>query len=203
MAYSFQLADMLMQNKNKINFTISCRANEINEDTIIALKYAGLTHVSFGIETVNPDSLLLLEKKQDLNDYLNALNVLTKFDLSFSTYMMIYHPFTSIGEIYDNYRFLKTINAFNTFDSKKAIFSLLYQNKTVVRKYTRMEKILNDKKLLYPELEKTDYPMLCYYNYLNKNVNSFTSDLWKNAKKNNFKDLLTIFEETISKYINF
>src|SRR5690606_1849666 len=104
---ALEIASLLRKARTHVNFAFSCRVQDIKRETMEALKAAGLYNVSFGVETIDTGSLKLLQKGNRLEAFERAFSALDDLGISVSTYMMLYHPFTSIEEICNNYRFLR------------------------------------------------------------------------------------------------
>lgn len=72
---------------SKPSFTVLCRAdqfvggkNVFSDEFMQLMKRAGVTHVSLGLESVNPESLAQMRKRSDIPQYLSAADRLHRHD---------------------------------------------------------------------------------------------------------------------------
>lgn len=87
-----KICDLLIEEKLKITFEGSTRANLINEDMIRKMKDAGLIRLSFGLETVDEEMRNTMNKKVPLEAYSTANKILNKYNIEALNSVMIGLP---------------------------------------------------------------------------------------------------------------
>lgn len=103
-----EIADLIVEAglAGKIAFKISCRSDEIREDTMERLVAGGLTHVYMGVESGEERGLLHMNKKLKPETHLEAGRILRKFDLSFDFGFMLLEPHSTLETVRANVDFL-------------------------------------------------------------------------------------------------
>lgn len=196
------IAAELKRRRLRLNFTFSCRASDIDRETLEVLREAGLYHLSFGVETIDVGSLKLLNKRIRLETFQRAFETVAALDISVSTYMMLYHPYASIREIALNYRFLKAIGAFEyTVSPERKAFELLFQCKTTVRRFGALEAELGERGLLRERSLSESLPLLADYRFADPSVEDFVHALRGQLQRGSRTDLVAVFEETLSRFL--
>lgn len=90
-----------------ITFEGSTRANLVDEEIISALAGAGLTRLSFGLETVNPQIRKTIKKEVPLEAYITANRLTNKYKIETLNSCMIGLPGETIGTIRETLSFLR------------------------------------------------------------------------------------------------
>jgi radical SAM superfamily enzyme YgiQ (UPF0313 family) len=90
-----------------LRWKISCRSDEVSEESLAPLKEAGLTHVYMGVESADEDNLLHLNKKLKPEVHLRAGKVLRKLELSFDFGFMLLEPWSTPDTVFNNLQFLR------------------------------------------------------------------------------------------------
>ncbi len=73
----------------KINWVANSRADTIDEDTIRLMKKAGCSLIALGIESGNDESLQLMHKNTTVEQNINAVNLIKKYDIKIFGFYMI------------------------------------------------------------------------------------------------------------------
>jgi anaerobic magnesium-protoporphyrin IX monomethyl ester cyclase len=95
--------------QKEMRFKISCRTDEIDEQTVALLIDAGLAHVYLGIEAGDTGALLSLNKQITPDVHFRACETLRRFNLSFDFGFMLLDPWSTISSVRNNMKFLEEI----------------------------------------------------------------------------------------------
>lgn len=87
-----EICDHIIEDKMDITFEGSTRANLIDEELIKKMKKAGLTRLSFGLETVDDKMREIMNKKVPLHYYSKANELLDKYDIEALNSVMLGLP---------------------------------------------------------------------------------------------------------------
>lgn len=90
-----------------MRFKLSCRSDEVREETLEPLIEAGLTHVYLGVEAGDPESLKTLNKLITPDVHVHAGAVLRRLDLTFDFGFMLLEPWSTLSSVRNNLRFLR------------------------------------------------------------------------------------------------
>lgn len=90
-----------------LRWKLSCRSDEVRPNTLEPLVEAGLTHVYLGVEAGDPDDLKDLNKLLKPEVHLRAGEILRGLDLSFDFGFMLLQPWSTLGSVLNNVRFLR------------------------------------------------------------------------------------------------
>lgn len=90
----------------KIAWKMSCRSDEVHEETMERLKRGGLTHVYMGVEAGDPDDLIDMRKRTTAESHLRAGAILRRVGLSFDFGFMLLQPGSTLARVRNNARFL-------------------------------------------------------------------------------------------------
>ena len=115
----------LLKKDLDINFSINLRTEQIDNrllDVIIKLKDVGLDCIYFGIEAGNNEDLSIYGKPANVQNHLDALNLLREnmilsdnYDVSVDYGFINYHPYSKIENVKKNIQFLRDSGLFFTF----------------------------------------------------------------------------------------
>ena len=195
------MAAEIRRRRLKLNFTFSCRVQDIRKETLAPLREAGLYAVSFGVETIDTGSLRLLNKATRLEAFQRAFSVLEDLDIAVSTYMMLYHPYTSIREIALNFEFLKAIGSLDfTVSPDRKAFELLFQCKTTVRRFGALEAELGERGLLKQRSLADSLPLIADYDFADPEVAAFLDRLNDRLYRGDRSNLVALFEDTLAQF---
>ena len=104
-----EFAKRYIESNLPMKFSIDCRASDINYETFLDLKKAGLTSVFMGIESVDNDDLKLYQKKLQSKNIENALSILKNLDIKYTLSLILFNPFTTRKSLLNNIDFLNRI----------------------------------------------------------------------------------------------
>jgi len=90
----------------RIAWKISCRSDEIDEETIAHLIAGGLTHIYMGVEAGDPDDLADMRKRMGPEAHFEAARVLRHLGLSFDFGFMLLQPYSTLARVRNNLTFL-------------------------------------------------------------------------------------------------
>ncbi|MDO4685745.1 MAG: radical SAM protein [Corynebacterium sp.] len=93
-----------------VEFAISCRAENVDPQTLISLMEGGLRHVFVGLETGSDDSLKLYGKGHSVFQNKNAVRIIKSLGLSFQPGFMLFNHKSTLSEIRENLEFLSEID---------------------------------------------------------------------------------------------
>ena len=102
-----EICDLLIQEDLNITFEGSTRANLINDELAAKMKKAGLTRLSFGLETVDSELRKTMKKKVPLEYYTKANEILGKYDIEALNSVMLGLPGETRATIQKTLDFLK------------------------------------------------------------------------------------------------
>ncbi len=87
-----KICDLIIQEKLKITFEGSTRANLITEELVSKMKQAGLIRLSFGLETVDSEMRKTMKKKVPLKYYTEANEILGRYKVEALNSVMLGLP---------------------------------------------------------------------------------------------------------------
>ena len=94
----------------QIAIAVKARPDSINEESIRILDDLGLFRVFLGVENAAENGLRNLNRKNTVEQILNALDVLNKFDVHIAYNLLMFEPDTTMDEILINLRFMERHN---------------------------------------------------------------------------------------------
>jgi radical SAM superfamily enzyme YgiQ (UPF0313 family) len=103
------IADLLVARGygGRVAFKMSCRSDEIREDTMRRLMAGGLTHVYMGVESGDEIGLSNMNKMIRPETHLEAGRILKSLGLSFDFGFMLMDPYSTFESIRNNIDFLE------------------------------------------------------------------------------------------------
>lgn len=119
---AWRLADEMISRGLQINFSIQCRADDVEEDLFSYLKEAGLRRVFIGIESGVQEVLDRFKKGVTIAQNLEALEILKRLGLNMAIGFITFDPDTKLEDIMDNIAFLKKAGVYR---NKQATVDLL------------------------------------------------------------------------------
>ena len=108
-SWAVSLADAIFAGpmRGRISMKISCRSDEVDEDTFRILRdRGGLTHVYLGVESGDPITLEHLRKQLRPESHLKAADVFRKLGLSFDFGYMVLEPYSTFDAVRSGVEFL-------------------------------------------------------------------------------------------------
>ena len=94
----------------QIAIAVKARPDSINEESIRILDDLGLFRVFLGVENAAENGLRNLNRKNTVEQILNALEVLNRFDVHIAYNLLMFEPDTTMDEIMINLRFMERHN---------------------------------------------------------------------------------------------
>ena len=91
----------------QLRFKLSCRSDEVREETLEPLIEAGLSHVYLGVEAGDPESLKTLNKLITPDVHVRAGELLRALDLTFDFGFMLLEPWSTLSSVRNNLAFLR------------------------------------------------------------------------------------------------
>jgi radical SAM superfamily enzyme YgiQ (UPF0313 family) len=105
------VAAEIMRRGLQIKFHVSCRVNDVEEETMLRLKEAGLFSVSLGVESGVQRMLDDFRKDVTVQQNLDALELLARLGIPVLAYIIFFDPYTTLDEAAENLAFLERIRA--------------------------------------------------------------------------------------------
>jgi anaerobic magnesium-protoporphyrin IX monomethyl ester cyclase len=93
-----------------IAIAVKARPDSINEESIRVLDDLGLFRVFLGVENASENGLRNLNRKNTVEQILNALEILNRFDVHIAYNLLMFEPDTTMDEILTNIRFMERHN---------------------------------------------------------------------------------------------
>lgn len=104
-----EFCNQLLERKIDVSWSCLTRVDHIDDETIKILKKAGCTKVTVGIESGNDRILQLMDKKIDLKQVKEAVNILKKNKMYWAAFFMFGLPSETKEEMMDTLTFMKKI----------------------------------------------------------------------------------------------
>jgi radical SAM superfamily enzyme YgiQ (UPF0313 family) len=104
--HAVQIAKELACKDLNIRFNFGCRPNDIEHETIAALKKSGLAAVTLGIESMGNEALVLFNKRTTPEINYHALGILEELKIPTEITFIFFHPLTTLDEIGANLAFI-------------------------------------------------------------------------------------------------
>jgi hypothetical protein len=92
-----------------VPFNFGCRPNDLDRDTIVALRDAGLAAVTLGVESMSDRTLALFRKGTTRAVNRAALDLLEELEIAVEMTFIFFHPLTTIAEIRQNLEFIADV----------------------------------------------------------------------------------------------
>lgn len=102
-----RIAELILERELDLMLTLSCRANDIDQEVLYLLKKAGLTRVFVGIESGVRSALERFRKHVTPEQNLEALRILEDLDIHWDMGFIVYDPDTTFEELKENVAFLR------------------------------------------------------------------------------------------------
>jgi len=107
-----RFAEEVLSRGLQINFSIQCRADDVEEDLFSYLKEAGLRRVFIGIESGVQEVLDRFKKGVTVAQNLEALEILKRLGLNMAIGFIMFDPDTKLEDLVENVNFLKRAGVF-------------------------------------------------------------------------------------------
>ncbi len=119
------VADEIMRRNLRIAFHASCRVNDVEEATMVALKNAGLISVSLGVESGVQRILDTFNKNTTVEQNVAALELLDRLEISTLAYIIFFDPYMTLDEARENLDFLVRVRRWKHVRFERIIFRKL------------------------------------------------------------------------------
>src|SRR5271165_7142965 len=103
-------AELKHEGVQGIAIAVKARPDSIHEESIRILDDLGLFRVFLGVENASENGLRNLNRKNTVDQILNALEILNKFDVHVAYNLLMFEPDTTMDEILVNIRFMERHN---------------------------------------------------------------------------------------------
>ncbi len=103
---AFEFAEVLGGRRADYALSVSCRADQVEEELFRELKRAGLKSVFLGIESGNDETLDLFNKDTDVQSNRHALRILQKLDFAVEIGFIMFNPYTTFDKVRADLDFL-------------------------------------------------------------------------------------------------
>lgn len=152
---AFELASGIRQANLSVRFGLSCRADMVDRDTILALKEVGLVRLYVGLESGSQSMLDRFGKGLKVEDNRRAVETIASTGVPANCCFIMFDPWTTLSEYRETLRFIRETGAYRL---GMRPYNLL--NSLLVVKGTTYYEWLKDSTLLVPYgkmLWKTSY----------------------------------------------
>lgn len=122
---AIELADSIVNELPFISFGFECRPNDIEKESLRQLVSAGLKWVFLGVESGCQSSLDFFKKDITVDIIKKAINLIREFDIKLSIGFIIFHPYSTIKDIIEDFNFLLEMGL---LDSVSTTAHLLYHH---------------------------------------------------------------------------
>lgn len=153
-----ELANLIIDSKIKIFYSIQCCVKSIDEKIFNLLFKSGLRNVMIGIENFSNHALKCYNKQQNKNDIINSINILKKIGIPISFGFIMFYPEMRVSEILENIEFLHKLNLINI----RSITSVLTIYKGTNYEFHECSNIEINKRTFYIE-----------YSFKDKRINEY------------------------------
>jgi len=110
-AWAARFADEMESSElaDEIMWKISCRTDELEEQTLVRLQQVGLRDVYLGIESGNESGLKVLNKRTSVATNRHAVALLKRLRLRYEYGFMLFDPSSTFDTVLENVAFLRAI----------------------------------------------------------------------------------------------
>jgi len=98
---------MWREGARDIAIAVKARPDSITEDSIRVLDQLGLFRVFLGVENASENGLRNLNRKNTVEQVLNALRILNRYDVHIAYNLLMFEPDTTLDDILVNLRFME------------------------------------------------------------------------------------------------
>jgi len=116
--HAVEIGRELVRQNIGVRFNFGCRPNDIDRETMISLKGAGLAGVTLGIESMGSDALALFNKHTTPEVNYRALSLTEELEVPTEITFMFFSPLATLAEVGANLEFVNYVRR-----SKFAYFS--------------------------------------------------------------------------------
>jgi len=106
---AYEIGEEILKRGLQIDFALSTRPDQVEEELFRSLKQAGLKEVFLGIESMSQESLNLYKKKTTVQQNRRAVETLEKLEVYYRPGFILYEPYITLDQIRENLAFLKEL----------------------------------------------------------------------------------------------
>ena len=148
-----------------IVFNFDCRVDDIDEELFAKLKKIGLIGVFVGVESNSAKTLELYNKSTSRSKNIEAINKLRKLRIDYWTGNILYHPLTTLEDIYDDIKFFEDIHYHLYFNYSNPVTCLagrlkIYRGTDIFDKLSELNILKNNE-------------LTCEYNFFDDRIDAF------------------------------
>jgi anaerobic magnesium-protoporphyrin IX monomethyl ester cyclase len=107
--HALGIADEIRRRGLKVRFNFGCRPNDVDRETIVALRDAGLAAVSLGIESMSPDTLELFKKGTTPRINRDSIELMDELGIPVEITFIFFHPLSRLSDIRENLEFVEFV----------------------------------------------------------------------------------------------
>ena len=101
-----ELIQEIIRRRIKINFSIECRSDAVDEEVLGLLKQVGLRRIFLGVESATETGLNYYNKTLIPSDHLKAFSILDELKIPVCIGFILFNPISDICDIKNNLEFL-------------------------------------------------------------------------------------------------
>lgn len=109
-ARALRIGQLLAERELGVRFAISCRAENVDEKVMTALRAGGLTHVFIGVESGSPADLRFYAKGHTVEQNAHAVRTVKSLGLTVQCGFMMFTPESTLRQLRENITFLRDID---------------------------------------------------------------------------------------------
>ena len=173
----------------KANSLLDCDGDQLLLDYMYR---AGFVFAFVGIESGCNSDLALYRKIANVEDNKRSINLLYKYNIKPDYEMIVFHPYSTLDSIKENFYFLEEFKSFNIRHYSSSSISI-YKN-TAIWKKALDDGLLN---------ENYSYKTPNGYNFVDNNVAQISKFLWQYFIKNPDMSNMITADQLVSYYYRF
>lgn len=103
------IAAEIQARRLRLRWTMACRANDVDEETLAVLAEAGLVRADLGVESWIPRQLALYEKGVSAEQNDHAIKILERLGLEYRLYLIPVDPYVDVEELLVNVSHMRRV----------------------------------------------------------------------------------------------
>lgn len=196
-----EFMDELDERRLSIRFACQFRLDAFDPVIFERMLDHGLVAVAFGIESIEQGTIDFFQKDTTNTKMLEALEQLSAFAgaVNISLYMLLYHPFTTMEEIANNYEFLSELGYLDV-DNERSILRKMLTTRLQVFRGGRLEDQLARMGLLVDYDPSALEPTILDFKYVDHRVPEFLSAVDRDRSESSVS-IRRIFESRLDEHL--
>ncbi len=150
--YLAEFCHEISKRKLKIDFSISCRPDDLNKKRIGQLESVGLCHVFIGVESINKDEIQLFGKGTSCKDVLHVISLLDRSSIYFICGYIFFNPWSTLLNLKKSAEFMLKVGhehfPYGAYQMK------IHRNTAIEKLVQRDGLALHDTRMREDEIEK-------------------------------------------------